>query len=160
MQMQENLDQVETGLRRLPPSPVPPEFLARLRAVPMQLHSGRELEPKPIVHWQKWFAGWRWLTWSMPAAIGLLLWLVGPRALDPERPAQAETHGLRADAVQVGHSLIASFDTVAQMPDGEPVRFHCRQWQDEVVLHDDANGILISQIAPRVEVVPVRFETY
>jgi hypothetical protein len=49
---------------------------------------------------------------------------------------------------------------VAHLPNGEPVRFLCREWRDEVILRDPARGIVIERQTPRLEVVPVRFETY
>jgi hypothetical protein len=56
--------------------------------------------------------------------------------------------------------LVAAFDAVARLPDGQPVRFRCREWSDGVVLRDSARGIVIEQRMPRLEVVPVSFETY
>ena len=88
-------------------------------------------------------------------------WLATPHpAVTPDKTQLAEISGTSADAVQVGHSLLASFDEVAQLPGGEPVRFRYREWQDEVVVHDATHGVVISQTTPRIEVVPVRFETY
>ena len=56
--------------------------------------------------------------------------------------------------------MVALFDAVAQLPNGQPVRFRCREWADEVVLRDPARGIVIERRTPRLEVVPIRFETY
>jgi hypothetical protein len=158
--MQENLDKLETELRRLPPSAVPPEVLARLRTAPVAPRPTQWVAPQRTVRWWDWLAGWRGLAWAVSVATALLLWLAWRPAVLPGRASLAETRGIKADAVHVGHSLIASFDTVAQLPDGEPVRFRCRRWQDDVVVHDAANGVYITQSTPRVEVVPVRFETY
>jgi hypothetical protein len=158
--MQENLDPLETELRRLPPSAVPPDLMARLRAARVEPEPARSAAAERAVRWWDWVIGWRGLAWATPVAAVWLLWLAWRPAAVPGRVILAEAHGIKADAVQVDHSLIASFDTVAQMPDGEPVRFRCREWQDDVVVHDGANGVLITQSTPRVEVVPVRFETY
>lgn len=67
---------------------------------------------------------------------------------------------LKADSVQIDRQLVASFDAVARLPGGEPIRFRCREWVDEVVLQDKARGLVVEQRAPRLEVIPVRFETY
>jgi len=56
--------------------------------------------------------------------------------------------------------LVATFDAVGQLPDGEPIRLRCRQWRDEVILRDSARGVVIERQSPRLEVVPVKFETY
>lgn len=154
--MQDELDKLEIELRRIPPATVPSNLMARLRAARLQAQPAE----MPVVRWgfpwAEWFASWRGLAAAAPAATVLLLWL----ALRPAAESAENTSGIKANAVQVGHSLVASFDAVAQLPGGEPIRFHCRKWQDDVVVHDDANGVLITQSTPRVEVVPVRFETY
>ena len=67
---------------------------------------------------------------------------------------------LRADNVEIDRQLVTSFDTVTQLPNGEPVRLQCREWLDAVVLRDSARGVVIERQVPRFEVVPVRFETY
>jgi len=128
--------------------------------------------PRPVMRsakrqsssWAEWFAAWRGLAFAEPAAAilvaALLVWRAVQPSTLPGKNNAGRTAGLMANAVHVDHSLLASFDTVAQLPNGEPVRFHCRKWQDDVVVHDDANGVVVSQSTPRVEVVPVRFETY
>jgi hypothetical protein len=158
--MQENLDKFETELRRMPPSTIPPDLLARLRAARVEPRPARWLVPQRNLRWTDWFTGWRGLAWFTPVATVLVIWLAWRPAVPPGQAEFAAAHGIKADAVQVGHSLIASFDAVAPMSDGEPVRFRCRQWQDDLVVHDEANGVFITQSTPRVEVVPVRFETY
>jgi hypothetical protein len=70
------------------------------------------------------------------------------------------TPPLKADSVQIDEQLVGAFDAVGRLPNGEPVRFHCREWMDNVVLRDKTRGVVIEQRTPRVEVVPVRFETY
>ena len=67
---------------------------------------------------------------------------------------------VRADNVEIDRQLVATFDTVAQLPDGEPVRFRCSEWLDDVVLRDSARGILIEHRMPHLEIVPVGFEVY
>jgi hypothetical protein len=95
-------------------------------------------------------------------AITLLLW----RWSRPENeasgsaPVAADKPVLKADDVEFDQQLVASFDAVARLPSGQPVRFRCREWSDEVVLRDSVSGIVIEQRTPRLEVVPVSFETY
>jgi hypothetical protein len=106
----------------------------------------------------------RWLL-SVTAAvvIGAVLWRSGwpgaAGARDSSTTSTATTP-LTADDIQFGQKLVSSFDTVARLPGGEPVRFRCRKWMDEVVVKDKARGLVIEKRTPRVEVVPVRYETY
>lgn len=153
--MQADLEKFEADLKRMPPAAVPADLLARLRATRVPVPAAVPV-PRWKLRWAEWLAAWRGLAVVAPAATVLLLWL----ALRPAAGPAENTFGIKANAVQVDHSLVASFDAVAQLPGGEPVRFHCRKWQDDVVVHDDANGVFITQSTPRVEVVPVRFETY
>jgi len=158
--MQDELGKLEAGLRQIPPAAAPPELMERLRAAT----AGMQAEDRPawrrIFRWDELFIGWRGLAAGAAAAIVVLGWLAWHPATKPGKINLADSPGTKVNAVQVGHSLVASFDTVAQVPGGEPVRFRCREWQDDVVIHDDAHGMVISKSTPRVEVVPVRFETY
>jgi hypothetical protein len=77
-----------------------------------------------------------------------------------KKPPLAAAYGFKADDVQVDQQLVSSFDVVAKLPGGEPVRFHCRKWNDQVVVTDTNRDMQIEQDSPRVEVVPVRLETY
>jgi len=67
---------------------------------------------------------------------------------------------LKPDNVEIDRQLVSAFDAVARLPSGEPVRFRCRQWMDQVVLRDSRRGLEIEQRQPRLEIVPVGFETY
>ena len=67
---------------------------------------------------------------------------------------------MKADNVEIVEQLVATFDAVAHLPDGAPVRFRCSEWFDDVVLRDSSRGILIQHRMPRLEVEPVSFETY
>jgi hypothetical protein len=66
----------------------------------------------------------------------------------------------QADDVQIAQDLVSSFDTLAKLPGGEPVRFRCRQWVDKITLSDNTHGLVYEQRTPRVEIIPVGFETY
>ena len=74
--------------------------------------------------------------------------------------SSSATASLKADNVQIGRELVSSFDAVATLPGGEPVRFRCQQWMNKVVVDDEKRGLLVESRMPRVVVVPVGFETY
>lgn len=158
--MQEEQEQLEALLRQIPPAAAPPDLMAHLRAAAAETPPVRRRAAGRIHRTFRWtgvFAGWRGLAVAVPAsAMMVLAWL----GLHPTTGQASDASGIKANAVQVNHSLVASFDTVAQLPGGEPVRFRCREWQDDVVIHDDTHGVVISKSTPRVEVLPVRFETY
>ena len=152
----EEQDRLEAALRQISPAAPPDELMERLRrqiiAAPLSV--------KPARRAIGWFAGWRRLAILAPAAAVVVLWLALRPADQSDNAALPGYGGIKAEAVQVDHSLIASFDTVAQVPGEEPVRFRCREWQDDVLIKDNVHGVVISKSTPRVEVVPVRFEIY
>jgi hypothetical protein len=76
---------------------------------------------------------------------------VQPTAVLPAKPPEE---------LEIGRQLLAAFDAIAELPDGAPVRFECRQWEDRMVFHDASSGLSIEHSVPRLEIVPVRFETY
>jgi hypothetical protein len=98
------------------------------------------------------------------AVLTLLLWhrslqrenIPGTQHQTPSPPAPVA----QADDVQIAQDLVSSFDTLAKLPGGEPVRFRCRQWVDKITLSDNTHGLVYEQRTPRVEIVPVGFETY
>jgi hypothetical protein len=94
--------------------------------------------------------------------VALLVWLPSRHAnrQPGNQLSVAAQPTIKADAVEIDQQLVAAFDAVARLPDGQPIRFRCREWSDEVVLRDSARGIVIEQRMPRLEVVPVSFETY
>jgi hypothetical protein len=106
----------------------------------------------------------RWLapTAAVAAAVALLVWWPSrhDQRQNGNQGSAAAQPALRADNVEFDQKLVAAFDAVARLPSGQPVRFRCREWADAVVLHDSASGIVVEQRTPRLEVVPVSFETY
>jgi hypothetical protein len=107
------------------------------------------------------------LRWLVPATgvaavVALVVWWPSghenPR--NSNQQLAAAKPALKADNVEFDQQLIASFYAVARLPSGQPVRFRCREWADAVVLRDSASGIVVEQRTPRLEVVPVSFETY
>ena len=156
-----DLERFEQELRSLKPSRAPVEFLDRLR----------QLEPSPKAprtasrgytqwHWA------HWVRWLVPTTAVLLVtgfvWFKysHPKTQHGRSLAVTVPPPLKADSVQIDEQLVGAFDAVGRLPSGEPVRFHCREWMDNVVLRDKTRGVVIEQRTPRVEVVPVRFETY
>lgn len=155
----------ELELRRLKPAEPPEELMARLAAaLPMpRVQSGVRSWParQPDV----WRVLLRWLAPAMAAAAVVAAVLIRrePRPEDgpPRQPVIAPAKpALKADDVEIDRRLVAVFDTVVRMPGGEPVRFHCHEWMDNVALRDLAKGVEVEQRTPRLDVVPVGFETY
>ena len=134
-----------------------PDDAAPTRSIP---HS----QPSTINYQLTWRLLLRWLAPATAVAGVLALIVLGPSGHGNrehgKQAAAADKQALKADDVEFDQQLVAAFDAVARMPDGQPVRFRCREWTDEVVLRDSARGIVVEQRTPRLEVVPVSFETY
>lgn len=159
------LDSIEAELRKLKPATPPEELIARLAAA--KTVSGASDHHARIERATHRNFNWLWLRWLAPvtaaaAAVALLIWT----ALVTQPKPQVQTAlasakpALKANEVEIDQQLVADFDTVARLPSGEPVRFRCREWNDGVVLRDVSQGIVIEQSTPRLEMVPVSFETY
>ena len=153
--MNENeLQRFEADLRRVVPARPPDDFMARLKAArPVcEARTSARAARLPGITFRPWL-----LRWFIPATViitvGLVVWRV-------TLPVAKGAPALKADNVQIDQELLSAFDTVARLPSGEPVRFRCRTWMDQVVVTDKQRGVVIEQRTPRVEVVPVRFETY
>jgi anti-sigma-K factor RskA len=158
---QEELDRLEDALRQLRPAAPPPELLDRLRAAEPVPRTPRHRAAHWLLGWRQLPALWRALTAGAAAAAVLAIFVSvrppGGRLAGTPPTVMAIAN---SNAVQVGHSLLVSFDAVAQLPGGAPVRFHCREWQDNVVIRDPALGMEVTQTTPRVEVIPVGYEIY
>ena len=156
------LERYEAELRRMPPARLPEHFMARLQASKPGPEPARRLRLQSASDWPRWWSLGRWLAPAMAVAVAGLLLGRGKFNWDSigghKRPVAA--YGLKVDDVQVDQELVSSFDVVATLPGGQPVRFRCRQWKDQLVVTDKSRGVEIEQNSPRVEVVPVRFETY
>jgi hypothetical protein len=96
--------------------------------------------------------------------ISMALWKfqpgLKPASDSPATTASAPPPTLKADNIEIGKELVSSFDAVATLPSGEPVRFRVQQWMEQVVVDDKSQGLLVESRMPRVVVVPVRYETY
>ena len=168
--------QMESDLQALKPAQAPPEILDRIL---LQLARRPESIAKTVPK-HSWPFSWRKLAlWWIPAtaagvAAAILFGLPGYRwsiksqaphakiyssALSAD-PAVPKEEVLRADKVEIERQLVANFDAIGKLSTGEPVRFRCEQWLDKVQLRDSAAGMVIERTVPRLEIVPIRFETY
>ena len=146
---------MEAELQRLKPAKPPMELMERLLAAapatPVPRPQSRARETR-ISEW--WLP---WLRWLAPiSAVGLVAFV----SIRQIPWAVNHSGGINADDVQINHKLVSSYDAVGELPGGEPVRFRVREWSDSTVLHDSARGLVMEQNTPRLEVVPVAFETY
>ena len=163
-------EKFEMHLRRIKPAKPPEEFVARMLAVKAKapFESRRPtasiLRPLPMLPSA--------LRWLIPAtAVALTAVVVWRGSLPPAsrtvRPTLRSPVGaavvppvLTADDVKIDQQLVSSFDAVARLPGGEPVRFRCESWMDQMVLSDKSRGVVVENRTPRFEIIPVRFETY
>jgi hypothetical protein len=162
-------EEFEVELRQIKPARLPDSFAAHLRDLEPPRGAGTpEVSPPPARRPNFLYI----LRWLMPAAAVVLItfaiWHDEPALTRPPSTVRSSPQPIagnvpvvfKPDNVQIGQALLASFDAVATLPGGEPVRFRCRQWMDQVVLRDKSQGLLVENRTPRVEVVPLRFETY
>jgi len=150
----------EAELRRLQPAKPPEELMTRFAAVlPVrsQRTEARALPAQPPEIWWVWL---RWLAPGLAAAVAVVVMLM-PWTKQPSRLAAVNASPAPGtNNVEIDRQLVAAFDTVAQMPNGEPVRFRCREWVENVVLRDPAQGVVVEHRTPRFEMVPIGFEIY
>jgi hypothetical protein len=166
----------EAELRKLRPARPPAELMARLmeanpavweQRAAVSGHDRPAAVPQPSTRNSQplWSLLLRWLVpaGAMAAVMAaLLVWW--PHSRQPAEQARMvlapEKAAFNSDEVEIDRQLVALFDAVAQLPSGQPVRFRCRQWNDEVVLRDAKEGLVIERRTPRLEVVPVSLEIY
>jgi hypothetical protein len=156
----------EAALRRTRPVKLPEELRSRLLAAAPP-KKARSAPPWPALAVLGWL---RVLRLALPsAAVVLVAALVVWRNASPSRsnPTGSKSRSgtlavepLKADEVKIEHDLVSSFDTLARLPGGEPVRFRCNQWLDEITLSNKAQGLVLQERTPRLEIVTVGFETY
>ena len=167
-----DLDLFEKELQALKPSRPPEEFAGRLSKAIAEFPAP---DPNPVLNhpptprfaFQSILAHLQFhLRWLAPATVVVLASIVVLRSdllglrHAPPGAAAVPSPAMKADDVKIDSTLVSSYDSVANLPDGEPVRFSCEEWVDEVRLKDSSRGLVYSQKVPRVTVVPVRFETY
>lgn len=158
----------EAELRRTRPASLPEDFWSRLLAAARPTKTSPvALGPAPVALGLQ-----RVLRFLIPATAAAALMVVAWRlSVQQKKPSVASVSktsassistpsALRADEVQIDQDLVSSFDALARLPGGEPVRFQCRQWIDRVTLSDKEHGLVLEERTPRVEVVAVGYETY
>lgn len=169
----QELEKFELQLRRSKPAKPPEEFAAHLLAAEpkVNLHCGSRPAASPLPDYLRMLRqSLRWLIPATAAAlVAVVVWHASlPSAQHPASPAlslqtsaaAAVPPVLTADDVKIDQQLVSSFDAVARLPGGEPVRFRCENWMDQVVLSDKARGVVVENRTPRFEVVALGFETY
>jgi hypothetical protein len=157
------LQTIESELKRLKPAPVPVELEHRVLRQVKTVRTVRRPEPALWKQLHRWLLP---LSATGVAAVCFLIW--GPdqeTAPSQELPETAVIPSLPStesapDLVEFGSELLASFDAIAELPNGVPVRFECRQYEDRVIFHHAESGVFVERSTPRLEVVPVRYETY
>jgi len=161
----------ELLLRKTKLAKPPPAFTAQLLAAVAVAKDPAQVPQSLPLLTGYWRLFPRLLRWLVPAAaVGLvvaMVWrraepLVGGPANEFSSPQTSNSAApfLTADEVKIDQQLVSSFDAVARLPSGEPVRFRCENWMDQVVLSDKAHGVIAANRQPRFEVVALRFETY
>jgi hypothetical protein len=158
-------ERFEADLQTLRPASPPQKALNRLRAELSARSARHSLPPTNRKSGPSWLGLLRWLA-PAAAAVAVAVVLLQEHGSQPQiqpqlHPRMASTRpSLKADQVEIDRQLIANFDAVARLPTGEPMRFRCQQWIDKVALRDSADGLVIQRTTPRLEIVPVNFETY
>lgn len=157
----------EAALRRTRPVKLPEELRSRLLAAAPSPKKARSAPPWPALAVLGWL---RVLRLAAPAAaVVLIAAVIVWRNAAPSKPNPAGSKSrsglivaapLKADDVKIEHDLVSSFDTLARLPGGEPVRFRCNQWMDEITFSNKAQGLVLQERTPRLEILTVGFETY
>jgi len=162
--MEPELESFEAELRKLRPAKPRGELMHRLVAENRASDGPRGLpkEQSPV----EWAAILlRWFAPATAAAVIIGVIVVrnhyaskgSPRTVPP---TTASAPLVAANDLEFDRQLVASFDAVAELPGGEPVRFNCRRWRDRVTYRDPIHDLVIERTIPRLEVIPVRMETY
>jgi len=163
-------EEFELLLRQTKPARLPEDFAARLLAAEPRPETSTEPAPlvSPIPEILR--AARQCLRWLVPAAaVALAVMIAWSGSRMPVRQSagsgsrtgiNAAPPQLKADDVKIDQRLVSSYDAVARLPDGVPVRVRYESWMDKIVLSDKSSGLVVENSRPRVEVVPVGFETY
>ena len=155
----------EAELQKFKPATPPDELRRNLEGLRANLPVGTNPRSSSGLGTCGWLARFWWLI-APAAAVAIAIAVLYPRhstrIQKPSSPTLAKTSEAqpKADQIEIDQQLLSVFDAIARLPTGEPVRFHCREWMDEIVLRDSSRGLVFERQMPRLEVVPVRFETY
>jgi hypothetical protein len=155
------LDLWEQELQRLRPAPLPQTLEARVRAtISPDLHDS----PPPAAS-HNFAPRCSWLiTWVLPAAaavaFAVFCWIRFIPAHRPITNTASAASAFSADRVEIDRQLIGSFEGLAELPGGKPLRFRCYDWMDHIRVRDSARGIVFEKDEPYREIVPVRYDHY
>ena len=161
-------ERFEASLRQLKPGKLPDDLVARVQSA---VSSKPNLASSTARQGPSFPSFVQILRWLVPATavllVSVLFWYrqqvsieQNPSGLALKDSPREGPALLKADNVEIGKELVSSFDAVATLPGGEPVRFRCQQWINRVVVDDEKQGLLVESRMPWVVVVPVGFETY
>jgi|WetSurMetagenome_2_1015567.scaffolds.fasta_scaffold584273_1 hypothetical protein len=169
----QELEAFEAELRKIKPTSAPNALVSRLSAV---RPTSRPEVVDRVESAPRGYAWVRFMRWLAPAtALGVLLVITLGRQYRPNAvrtdtdseqakassvPISSRIRPAKADEIEIGRTLVATFDAVAELPSGEPVRFRCQQWADTTIFRDRARGIAVERSTPRLEIVPVSLDTY
>ena len=130
--------QFESELRRLRPGKPPQETLQRiLKKVPAR--AARPWLPSMPEMGGRWARLLRLLIPAGAVTVLLTTWVFqrGHPSTKPTAPQRVAVHSpVKADKVEIDRQLVADFDAVGKLPNGEPVRFRCQQWMEKVKLRE------------------------
>ncbi len=165
-------DDFQRQLRRVKPAKLPEDFTARLLAAEPSVRVVGEMVPRaqPMPDFLRTLRqSLRWLIPATAAGLAVMVAWYGSQPSPNRRfistpvlstGTDVATPLLKADDVKIDQRLVSSFDAVARLPGGEPVRFRCENWMDQFVLTDKSRGLVVENRKPRVEVVAMGYETY
>lgn len=157
-------ERLEAELKRLAPARPAETFMARLIAAEPMAVVEPPKKPVAVSGLQTWLRILHRLApaTAVAAVVAVTLWRTGllPVGSSHLIKPSAASSPVEGDPVKIDRELLSTFDAIGRLPDGEPVRFRCQNWMDQVILRDPSSGLLVQQSTPRMEVVPVRFETY
>lgn len=160
-------EELVAELRQIKPAKLPEDLMVRLRTIELDnpAPAPRTIAPSPLAP-----SFLQLLRWLIPVTAAVLITAVIWRGKEGPTEAASRTNSqvaasmapenFEADIVEIGKDLVSSFDAVATLPGGEPVRFRCQQWINKVVVDDEKKGLLVESRMPRVVVIPVGLETY
>lgn len=155
-----DFDYFEKELRSLKPA-APAPFIERLAEQAVASAPSRTAPRKVALPPLAQF-GW-WLRWCFAPAAAVclagILWL-GPKAATAPKTEAAASAEPAASEVVIDRNLVDSYELVADLPNGLPVRFRLDCWDDTLLYRDHQSGMAVERRSPRFEIVPVAFETY
>lgn len=156
------LEELEKELAAMRPASAPDSLLNRLRKLPRSTATQRGEVPGFAIWFNRLLRPLAAAAVVIMAAVSAGWWLqVRQDDVLPKPTAAAQIDPvLTASEVDIEQTLVASFETVARLPDGQSVRFRYEEWLDEFRVRDDMRGVVVERREPRVELVPIRYETY